>query len=52
MMPFVEPNPDTARPPLNRDEQSDVIDLALWTGQLLLQHGAQCERVEKPFDGW
>ncbi len=36
-----------ARSPLTRDELRDVIDLALWAGQILLQHGAEAERVEE-----
>lgn len=35
------------RPALSRDELRDVIDLALWAGQLLLQHGAETERIEE-----
>lgn len=40
---------DTAvqKPPLGYDELRDVIDLSLWAGQLLLQHGAQTERIEE-----
>ncbi len=33
--------------PLERHELRDVIDLALWAGQLLLQHGAESQRVEE-----
>lgn len=36
-----------AKPPLEREELRDVIDLALWAGQLLLQHGAETERIEE-----
>jgi len=25
----------------------DIIDLSLWTGQMLMQHGASSERVEE-----
>lgn len=32
---------------LEREELRDVIDLALWAGQLLLQNGAEAERVEE-----
>lgn len=40
--------PDPERKlPLNRTELSDVIDLALWAGQLLLQNGAATRRVEE-----
>lgn len=35
------------KPPLEREALRDVIDLALWAGQLLLQHGAETERVEE-----
>jgi uncharacterized membrane protein YjjP (DUF1212 family) len=33
--------------PLHREELRDVIDLALWAGQLLLQYGAETDRVEE-----
>ena len=33
--------------PLDREELRDVIDLALWAGQMLLQNGADAERVEE-----
>ncbi len=33
--------------PLDREELRDVIDLALWAGQMLLQEGADAERVEE-----
>lgn len=33
--------------PLEREELRDVIDLSLWAGQLLLQNGAETERVEE-----
>lgn len=36
-----------ANAPLTREALADVIDLALWAGQLLLQHGAEAERVEE-----
>ena len=29
------------KPPLEREALRDVIDLALWAGQMLLQHGAE-----------
>lgn len=35
------------KPALDREELRDVIDLALWAGQLLLQHGADTDRVER-----
>jgi len=34
------------KPPLDRDSLRDVIDLSLWAGQMLLQHGADTDRVE------
>jgi uncharacterized membrane protein YjjP (DUF1212 family) len=33
--------------PLEREALRDVIDLSLWAGQLLLQHGAESARVEE-----
>ncbi len=35
------------KPPLEREALRDVIDLSLWAGQLLLQHGADSTRVEE-----
>lgn len=35
------------KPPLERIVLRDVIDLALWAGQLLLQHGAETDRIEE-----
>jgi uncharacterized membrane protein YjjP (DUF1212 family) len=35
------------QPPLDHDTLTDVIDLALWAGQLLMQFGAESERVEE-----
>jgi uncharacterized membrane protein YjjP (DUF1212 family) len=35
------------KPPLDHDTLRDVIDLALWTGQMLLISGAQSARVER-----
>ncbi|MDZ4768546.1 MAG: threonine/serine exporter family protein [Chloroflexota bacterium] len=35
------------KPPLDRDTLRDVIDLALWAGQMLLVSGAQSARVER-----
>ena len=35
------------RDPLPHAELQDVIDLALWAGQMLLQHGARTQRVEE-----
>lgn len=39
-------NPEDKKP-LTRTELADVIDLALWAGQLLLQNGAASRRVEE-----
>lgn len=33
--------------PLSREELRDIIDLALWAGQLLLHYGAESQRVEE-----
>ncbi|PJF20880.1 MAG: hypothetical protein CUN56_13930 [Phototrophicales bacterium] len=38
---------DGYKPPLQHAELTDVIDLALWAGQLLLQHGAESARIEE-----
>ena len=38
---------NASSPPLPREELRDVIDLALWSGQLLLQYGAEARRVEE-----
>lgn len=40
-------NVEAAKSPLDREELRDVIDLALWAGQMLLQNGADAERVEE-----
>jgi uncharacterized membrane protein YjjP (DUF1212 family) len=39
--------PEREKPPLDRETLRDVIDLALWAGQLLMQYGAETERVEE-----
>lgn len=39
--------PKSGKPPLEREALRDVIDLCLWTGQMLLQHGAETEQVEE-----
>ena len=41
------PHDPNHKPPLKRIVLRDVIDLALWAGQLLLQHGAETERIEE-----
>ncbi|MAS37105.1 MAG: hypothetical protein CL610_24105 [Anaerolineaceae bacterium] len=35
------------KPPLSRDALRDVNELALWAGQMLLQHGAETARIEQ-----
>ncbi len=35
------------KPALSQEELADVVDLALWAGQLLLQYGARTQRVEE-----
>lgn len=44
---FYDQCSDTSKPPLDREALRDVIDLALWAGQLLLQYGAESERIEQ-----
>jgi len=34
------------KPPMDYEQLRDVIELSLWTGQLLLQNGAEAQRVE------
>ncbi len=41
------PPPILPKPPLDHETLRDVIDLALWSGQLLLQNGAESARVEE-----
>ena len=36
--------------PLSHEALTDVIDLAVWAGQLMLQNGADAERVETTID--
>jgi uncharacterized membrane protein YjjP (DUF1212 family) len=38
---------ESPRPPLSRTELADVVDLALWVGQLLMENGAESQRVEQ-----
>ena len=46
--PGIYPASDTARKrPLTYHELRDIIDLSLWAGQMLLQHGATSQRVEE-----
>jgi uncharacterized membrane protein YjjP (DUF1212 family) len=35
------------KPPLEREALRDVIDLSLWAGQMLLQHGSESARIEE-----
>lgn len=35
------------KPCLSYEELRDIIDLSLWAGQMLLQHGAESQRVEE-----
>lgn len=39
--------PESSKRPLAYEELRDIIDLVLWAGQLLLQHGAESLRVEE-----
>ncbi|MEW5959952.1 MAG: threonine/serine exporter family protein, partial [Chloroflexota bacterium] len=43
----VETSEPPAKPSLDWKELTDVIDLAAWAGQLLMQNGADSERVEE-----
>ena len=38
---------EKSQQPLNREALRDVIDLALWAGQMLLHYGAESQRVEE-----
>jgi uncharacterized membrane protein YjjP (DUF1212 family) len=35
------------KPALSHEELSEIVDLTLWAGQLLLQHGAETDRIEE-----
>jgi len=37
----------SSRPPLDRAALADVVDLALWAGSLLMEYGAESQRVEQ-----
>lgn len=37
----------TVKVPLTVEEQADVIDIALWAGQLMMQHGAESQLIEE-----
>lgn len=47
MFRFAEPDTHATKPPLDYETLRDVIDLALWAGQLLLQSGAESQQVEE-----
>ncbi len=47
MFKFAQPFPHDAKTPLDYETLRDVIDLALWAGQLLLQSGAESQQVEE-----
>lgn len=38
---------NSIKPPLDHETLRDVIDLALWAGQMLLHNGAESQRVEE-----
>ena len=42
-----EPPTPPAKLPLDRETLTDIVDLALWAGQLLMQNGAESERIEE-----
>ncbi len=42
-----ETPPPPAKLPLDRETLTDIVDLALWAGQLLMQNGAESERTEE-----
>jgi uncharacterized membrane protein YjjP (DUF1212 family) len=37
----------THKPPMEHEELRDAISLSLWAGQMLLQHGADTQRIEE-----
>jgi uncharacterized membrane protein YjjP (DUF1212 family) len=47
MFKFARPFAHEHKAPLDYDTLRDVIDLALWAGQLLLQSGAESQQVEE-----
>jgi uncharacterized membrane protein YjjP (DUF1212 family) len=47
MRPYAPSSTDQKKPPLDYETLRDVIDLALWAGQLLLQNGAESQQVEE-----
>lgn len=38
---------ETQKPPMEREALRDVISLSLWSGQMLLQNGADSQRIEQ-----
>lgn len=47
LMPSQENEPAEPKPPLSHEILTDVIDLSLFAGQLLLQYGAETARIEE-----
>ncbi len=47
MVDYLPEKPKTRKLPLEREALRDVIDLSLWAGQMLLQHGAESARIEE-----
>ncbi len=47
MRPYAQSIEHSEKPPLDYETLRDVIDLALWAGQLLLQSGAESQQVEE-----
>lgn len=47
MRPYAATPNQQGKPPLDYDTLRDVIDLALWAGQMLLQSGAETQQVEE-----
>ncbi len=43
----MQTNGTAVKPPLSREALREVNDLTLWAGQMLLQHGAETERIER-----
>ena len=45
--PPLPPAPPPSKPPLLPEELREVMNLSLWSGQLLLQYGADAQRIEE-----
>ena len=43
----MQENPGIFKPSLEREVLADIVDLALTAGQLLMQNGAESQRVEE-----